>query len=109
MVKFDSDISQDHFRMGRITSVQVDKDGLVRTCKVAMRPRDAREKVLPYKAKEWWISNVSAQRIVVLCPVENQQEVIEASNQGNHRCPDSDNLSFGPDSVSNRSPDTKSP
>ena len=107
MVKFASEIAQDNFRLGRIVKVQVDKDNLVRTVSVAMRPRDSHEKVLPYRTKDLWISSVSAQRVVVICPVEEQHLIQEAVVPGAHRCPDADQLTFGPDSVS-QNPTTSS-
>ena len=54
--------------------VEMDVKGLVRTVIVAMRPRDAREKSLPYKSKKLKKLKMVVQRLVLVCPA------IEATN-----------------------------
>ena len=103
LVKFPNTYSKDPFRMGKIVKADPDRDGLVRTVSVGMRPRDSREKVLPYKAKDLWVTAVSAQRVVVITPVEELDTIDELSNQtanSQHRCQDADTITFGHDTVS---------
>ena len=103
MVRFGDEEEKENFRMGRVVKAEEDRDGLVRTVSVAMRPRDARERILPYVVKDPWITAVSAQRVVVLCPVEDVdglKDDPEALDGPVHRCPDAV-AAHGPDTVMN--------
>ena len=102
LVKFATNSTSDPYRMGKVVKADKDRDGLVRTVSVGMRPRDSREKVLPYKAKDLWITAVSAQRIVVICPVEELDPVDQLAVQvekSQHRCEDADLVEYGYDTV----------
>ena len=102
MVRFGSSFAHDKFRMGRVVKADADRDGLVRTVSVAMRPRDQREKVLPYINKDLWVSAVSAQRVVVICPKEGlaEADTLQGETTGSqHRCDDADLLEHGYDTV----------
>ena len=48
-----------------------DDQGVVRTVNVKMRPRDNRDKALPYKAKAPVVMNVGVQRLVLIVPAED--------------------------------------
>ena len=102
LVKFATNQTTDPYRMGKVVKADKDRDGLVRTVSVGMRPRDSREKVLPYKAKELWITAVSAQRIVVICPVEELDPIDRLAKEvaeSQHRCEDADLIEYGFDTV----------
>ena len=59
------------YRLCKVLSVEKDKKGLVRTAVVGMRPKDSREKSLPYTSKKLSELDVSVQRLVMVCPSEN--------------------------------------
>jgi hypothetical protein len=54
------------FQIGRITRVMPDNNGVVRTVEIEMRPRNARETLLPYKSKVLVRQTVTIQRLVLL-------------------------------------------
>ena len=51
-----------------------DIHGRVRTVTVGLRRRDKREAILPYRPKPLDEMTLGVQRIVVICPVEDQVE-----------------------------------
>ena len=82
-VKYASRIQQADYRLARVAEVHPDPHGLVRTVTVAMRPRSGREKVTeqpPHlKPKPATYLKVGVQRVVVILPVEEQENVPSAS------------------------------
>ena len=58
-------------RLCKVKAVQVDAAGLTRTVTIQMRPRDKREKVLPYKAKPLTEMEVGVKRLCLIHPVED--------------------------------------
>ena len=62
--------SKPDFRMGRVLEVKIDNSQLVRTVFIGMRPRDSREKSLPYKIKNLYRVNLPVQRLTVTTPAE---------------------------------------
>ena len=68
LLKFERKLVRHEFRYGRVLEVTHDTKGLVRTCVVGVRPRDSREKVLPYVPKQLLRMTVPVQRLVVVCP-----------------------------------------
>ena len=58
-----------------------DDTGTVRTVEVALRPRNKKEKLLPYKPKPLTVIPVGVQRLVLLTPTEElpdqESEVID--------------------------------
>ena len=58
------------YRLGRVTKVFPDCHGIVRTVTVALKPRDKRERLLPYKPKALREMTIGVQRLVVFLPVE---------------------------------------
>ena len=96
-VQFSSKFSSPRFRMGVVKEVKFDSKGLVRSCMVAMRPKNARESSLPYKSKELLVQEIVVQRLVVYLPIEDQ-EVVDPVPQGvlekevPHVCPDAANV-----------------
>ena len=53
----------------RVTSCLEDERGLVRTVEVKHHHRDSREKSLPYGSKDLVHTTVTAQNLVMICPV----------------------------------------
>ena len=72
LVKADNKIRAS-YRLCRIVEVTLDAEGLVRTVKIRYRPRDKREKVLPYKYKEPVVTDMAIQKLVLICPTEELQ------------------------------------
>ena len=61
-------IGPGEYRYGRVVSTRPDERGLVRSAKVAMRPRDVRENVLPYKSKALVEVEYPVQKLVMIHP-----------------------------------------
>ena len=74
LVLYPGKIAKGDFRLARVTGVKVDDSGHVRTATVALRPRNKREKALPYRAKALTLMTVAVQRLVVILPAEEQEE-----------------------------------
>ena len=70
LLKYENKIKAD-YRYCRVESVFPDDQGVVRTVNVKMRPRDNRDKALPYKAKAPVVMNVGVQRLVLIVPAED--------------------------------------
>ena len=68
----DTKVGSPGYRLCRVEAVFPDSNGVVRTVKVAMRPRDSRELLLPYKSKDLWLTDVSVQRLVMVLPFKEQ-------------------------------------
>ena len=63
------------YRYGRIVAVKADAKGIVRTATVAMRPRDSRERILPYKSKALVEVELPVQRLVLIHPAKLMEAV----------------------------------
>lgn len=70
LLKYENKIKAD-YKYCRVESVFPDDQGVVRTVNVKMRPRDNRDKALPYKAKAPVVMNVGVQRLVLIVPAED--------------------------------------
>ena len=81
LLKYDSKVSKGRYRLARVTQVHPDSVGRVRTVTVGMRPRQAKEKPLPYKPKITEFE-VGVQRLVVILPIEEQDQVQTTLDQG---------------------------
>ena len=66
VLRYDHKLSKPEFRLCEVTDVEEDENGDVRTVEVVMRPRDAREKKLPYIVKPNKPHRVPIQRLAVL-------------------------------------------
>ena len=79
-LKYDSKV-QPSYRLCRVEHVIADETGDVRTVEVALRPRNKKEKLLPYKSKKPTIITVGVQRLALLVPVEELpgQQVVQGS------------------------------
>ena len=75
LLKFSGKMTKASYRLCVIREVEVDENGLVRTCTIATRPRDSREKSLPYLSKKLLEMRVPIQRLVVVCP---HDQIVEA-------------------------------
>ena len=75
-LKYDSKV-QSSYRLCRVVRAVPDDTGTVRTVEVALRARNKKEKLLPYKPKPLTIIPVGIQRLVLLTPAEElpSQEV----------------------------------
>ena len=60
LLKYDGKVN-DTFRLCRVVKVKKDKKGVVRTAQVQLRPRDSREKLLPYKSKKPTVQETGVQ------------------------------------------------
>ena len=59
-------VGKPEYRLCRVSETYPDSSGVVRTVKIYMRPRDSREKSLPYRAKGMLTMDMSVQRLVLL-------------------------------------------
>ena len=66
LVYYDSKIGKGDFRLSVVKEVHPDEFEVVREATVAMRPRDSREKTLPYKCKELVKLRTTIQRLIKL-------------------------------------------
>ena len=64
-----------------LCKVEKDAKELVRTVMVAMRPRDAREKLLPYKSKKLKNLKLAVQRLVLICPAIEARNILKDGNK----------------------------
>ena len=73
-LKYDSKV-QPSYRLCRVVKVLPDDTGTVRTVEVALRPRNKKEKLLPYKSKKPFIIPVGVQRLALLVPTDELPEL----------------------------------
>ena len=66
VLRYDHKMSKPEFRLCEVTSIEEDDKGDVRTVEVLMRPRDVREKKLPYVVKPNKPHRVPIQRLSLL-------------------------------------------
>ena len=74
MKGYSSSLGKERYVLCRVDEVHPDEEGLVRTVTVLSRPRDSREKSLPYKTKLLVREKMSVQRLVLICRDENIPE-----------------------------------
>ena len=72
LVLYDKKVSKGEYKLGRVTKVYPDCNGIVRTVTVGFRKTNAREPLLPYVSKMLEEVMVGVQRVCVICPVEEQ-------------------------------------
>ena len=77
LVAWEAKLGKGQYRIARVLKVDKDGKGLVRTATVEMRPKDAREKSLPYKSKTLFKMVVAIQRLVMICPEENVPKLLD--------------------------------
>ena len=75
LIKYDSKV-KGTYRLCRVHEVRPDADGVVRSVSVQLRPRDRREPSLPYKPKTPMIMETGVQRLVMICPQEEQTDSV---------------------------------
>ena len=66
VIKYAQKVGLGDFRLCRVIGVEKDDHNLVRTVKIAMRPRNVREKILPYKSKQLVEMTVPVQRLILV-------------------------------------------
>ena len=75
LLKYASRFSRPAYRLCRVKEVLPDDEGTVRSCRVQMRPKRQGEDSEPsYRPKELSTLIVGVQRLVVILPVEEQEE-----------------------------------
>ena len=82
MVKYEKKVGKADYRISKVDKVETDDKGLVRTAWVLMRPRDSREKSLPYRSKKLIPMKVGIQRLVLLCPGEMVEDELGRTDAG---------------------------
>jgi len=76
------------YRICKVQEVEVDNKGLVRTVTVGMRPRDSREKSLPYKSKKLKALRLAVQRLILICPAVEAKKLLDRDD-AKHEVPGS--------------------
>ena len=79
LVKYDHKVGKADYRICRVEEVEKDAKGLVRTVTVGMRPRDSREKTLPYKSKKLKSLRLAIQRLILICSAHEVNELLEGN------------------------------
>ena len=67
-IKYDKKVGKADYRLCQVVKATKDEKGLVRTVTVQMRPRDSREKTLPYKSKDMVNMETDVNRLVLITP-----------------------------------------
>ena len=81
LLKYEKKIGKGDYRLCKVETVEKDLKGLVRTVEVLMRPRDSREKSLPYKSKQMVMMKVPVQRLVLIEKSSRVQEILKADTE----------------------------
>ena len=84
LVKYEKKVGKADYRISRVDRVETDDKGLVRTAWVLMRPRDSREKSLPYRSKKLVSMKVGIQRLVLICPAEMVEDELRNDAQSDN-------------------------
>ena len=71
---------QDKYRYCRVVEVHPDHNGVVRNVTVSLRCRNAREKVLLYRARKPVQMKVGIQRLCLICPQEEVNDQLKIAN-----------------------------
>ena len=72
LVMYSKSVGKGDYRLARVLDVYADSHGVVRTVKVEFRRCIAREASLPYISRPLEEMELGVQRLVVVCPVEEQ-------------------------------------
>ena len=75
LVMYEKRLKKGDYKLGRVMAVHPDCKGVVRTVTVGFRKTDIREKMLPYIPKKLQEITLGVQRVAVVLPVEQQQDV----------------------------------
>ena len=73
LLKEEGKVGVGEYRICKVIQADADTDGIVRTVTVEMRPRDKREKVLPFKPKDPVKFRTAINRLSLLQPVEKME------------------------------------
>ena len=90
LVLYARKIGKGDYRLARVLQVHPDPHGVIRTVTVGMRRRDSRENALPYVHRPLEEIKLGVQRLVVVCPKEEQQ--LEVEEDGIRETRDEDNI-----------------
>ena len=74
LLGWEAKLGKGQYRMCRVVEIEPDQNGLVRSVTVEFRPKDVRQKGLPYISKELVQDRVSVQRLVLLHPASTPIE-----------------------------------
>ena len=69
--------------MGRIIDIHPDERGLVRSVTVKYRKKSSREKTEIISSKNITIERIGIQRIVIILPLEEQDNILPLEEQDN--------------------------
>ena len=78
VLRYDQNLGKPRFRLCEVSTVQKDEKGDIRTVAVLMRPRDSREKPLPYIIKENEPHVVPVQRLSLIYSKKYEDEAGES-------------------------------
>ena len=102
LLKYEKKIGKGDYRLCKVETVEKDLKGLVRTVEVLMRPRDSREKSLPYKSKQMVKMKVPVQRLVLIEKSSRVQEILKADTEAVDEVTVSASCTSRPDYTSRR-------
>ena len=77
LMGYEPKLGKGQYRLARVSSVETDRKGQVRTVEIECRPKSSREVGLPYKSKGLEKKRVSVQNLVLISPKE---EILESSS-----------------------------
>ena len=83
LVGWEVKLGKGQYRLAKVKMVEKDDKGLVRTATVLMRPKDSRDRGLPYRVKALKEMKVAIQRLVLICPVESVPAPVCSAASGN--------------------------
>ena len=69
LIKYDNKVKSS-YRLCRIAEIKPDKDDVVRSVTVHLRPKDNREPLLSYQPKKPYVMEIGVQRLAFICPNE---------------------------------------
>ena len=86
LLKFSSKFAAPSFRLCRVSGVKEDEEGVVRTCKITMRPqRKGESGRTAYKYKKPSPFKVGVQRLAIILPVKEQEGGTQGCKQQGQR------------------------
>ena len=82
MLRFSNQL-KNQYKMGRIIDIHPDERGLVRSVTVKYRKKSSREKTEIISSKNITIERIGIQRIVIILPLEEQDNILPLEEQDN--------------------------
>ena len=81
VLRYESKLGPDSWRLARVSRADPDRDGLVRTIQIQFRPRHKRDKDKPYQKKVPLTMEIGVQRFAVMLPVEEQGHHVQEEEE----------------------------